>query len=97
LVNELATNAIKHAFPSGTGHIVLGAEQVGQEIVLSISDDGIGTKEKAVVGISEKRGFDYVAIFVRQLRGIPSSSGSGESGTTIKVRFSLNRREPIAA
>ena len=27
LVNELATNAIKHAFPHGTGHVTLSVEQ----------------------------------------------------------------------
>ena len=29
LVNELVTNAIKHAFPSGTGRIVLSATRAG--------------------------------------------------------------------
>src|SRR5476649_656291 len=56
LVNELATNAIKHAFPNGTGHIVLGVERVGNEIVLSVSDAGVGMEEKLSTTIPEKRG-----------------------------------------
>src|SRR6266550_6168383 len=42
LVNELATNAIKHAFPGGTGGVVLGLEQVGSEIELTVADNGVG-------------------------------------------------------
>jgi two-component sensor histidine kinase len=56
LVNEWATNAIKHAFPDGTGHIVLSANQIGDEIELIVADDGIGMKDKAVAKVLEKRG-----------------------------------------
>ena len=77
LVNELATNAIKHAFPDGTGRVVLSVEQVGDQIELTVADDGVGMKDKDSVKIPEKRGSDYVAIFVRQLGGtiVPSSLG----------------------
>src|SRR5664279_3728393 len=44
LVNELATNAIKHAFPHGTGHLMLCVEQVGDQIELVVADDGVGMK-----------------------------------------------------
>src|SRR4029077_4541197 len=40
LVNELATNAIKHAFPDGTGRVVLSVEQAGDQIELTVADDG---------------------------------------------------------
>ena len=76
LVNELATNAIKHAFPDGTGHVMLSVEQVGDQIELIVADDGVGMKDKDSAKIPEKRGSDYVAIFVRQLGGtiVPSES-----------------------
>ena len=44
LVNELATNAIKHAFPGGTGRVVLSVEQAGDEIELTVADNGVGMK-----------------------------------------------------
>jgi PAS domain S-box-containing protein len=87
LVNELATNAIKHAFPNGTGHIVLGVKKIADEVELTVTDDGVGMKTGESVKTSGKRGADYVAIFVRQLRGAYSVSTSVENGTTIKVRL----------
>jgi PAS domain S-box-containing protein len=89
LVNELATNAIKHAFPGGTGTIVLSVEQAGDQIELTVADDGVGMKENDLARISEKRGSDYVAIFVRQLGGMIVPSGSEGPGTTIRVRLPL--------
>ena len=87
LVNELATNAIKHAFPGGTGKIVLGVERVGEEIELSVADDGIGIKASAAEKSQEKRGSDYVAIFVRQLGGTVVLAPAAETGTTIRIRL----------
>ena len=88
LVNELTTNAIKHAFPGGTGRIVLSVERAGDQIELAVADDGIGMKEKDSAKTAEKRGSDYVAIFVRQLGGtiVPLILKEG-SGTTVKVRL----------
>jgi PAS domain S-box-containing protein len=87
LVNELATNAVKHAFPNGVGRVVLSVERIGDQIELIVADDGVGMKEKESAKTSEKRGSDYVAIFVRQLGGTIVSSGSGETGTIVRVRF----------
>src|SRR6195256_726511 len=89
LVNELATNAIKHAFPEGTGTIVLSVERVGDQIELTVADDGVGMKEKDSARISEKRGSDYVAIFVRQLGGTIVPSRSEGTGTVVRVRLPL--------
>jgi two-component sensor histidine kinase len=102
LVNELATNAIKHAFPDGTGHIMLCVEQVGDQIELVVSDDGIGMKEKDSVKSPEKRGSDYVAIFVRQLGGMIVPSKQEATGTIVRVRLPLllvpsGGAEPLAA
>lgn len=42
LVNEVLTNAAKHAFPGGVGQIDVDMDATGPEIVVTISDDGIG-------------------------------------------------------
>jgi PAS domain S-box-containing protein len=87
LVNELATNAIKHAFPQGAGRVVLSAKQVGGDIELVVADDGIGMQETSAAKAPEKRGADYVAIFVRQLGGSIMAPDTTRAGTTVTVRF----------
>src|ERR1700675_3855068 len=67
LVNELTTNSIKHAFPGGSGKILLSVERVGDEIELTVVDDGVGIKDTYPARNPEKHGSDYVAIFVRQI------------------------------
>lgn len=102
LVNELVTNAIKHAFPDGKGHVVLRIERVGDQIELVVADDGVGMNDKGRVNIPEKRGADYVAIFVRQLGGVVIPSVSEGKGTIVRIRFPLllvpsGGAEPLAA
>lgn len=97
LVNELATNAIKHAFPGGTGRIVLGVERVGEEIELSVSDDGIGIKESDAGKSQERRGSDYVTIFVRQLGGTVVLTPVAETGTVVRIRLPFLLVPPEAA
>jgi PAS domain S-box-containing protein len=102
LVNELTTNAIKHAFPHGSGHIRLCVEQVGDQIELVVSDDGVGMKDKDLTKSPEKRGSDYVAIFVRQLGGTIVPSKQEATGTTVRIRLPLllvppGGAEPLAA
>jgi PAS domain S-box-containing protein len=87
LVNELTTNAIKHAFPGGTGLVVLSVEQVEARIELTVADDGIGMKDQEAARNSEKRGADFVAIFVRQLGGTIAVSGSEGTGTAVTISF----------
>jgi PAS domain S-box-containing protein len=89
LVNELATNAIKHAFPEGTGRVVLSVEQAGDQIELTVADDGVGMKNVDSAKTPEKRGSDYVAIFVRQLGGTILPSVSEGTGTTVRIRLPL--------
>jgi PAS domain S-box-containing protein len=89
LVNELVTNAIKHAFPGGTGRVLLSVEKIGDQIELTVADNGVGMKDKDKAQISEKRGSDYVAIFVRQLGGTIIPAVAKESGTVVKVRLPL--------
>jgi two-component sensor histidine kinase len=46
VVNELVMNAVKYAYPDGAGpiHVELHAE--GDNLVLSITDDGVGLNAK---------------------------------------------------
>jgi len=64
---------------------------------LTVADDGVGIKDQDVPKSPEKRGADYVAIFVRQLGGSIISSGAAEGGTMIRMRFPAIRTAKMSA
>jgi two-component sensor histidine kinase len=47
IVNELVMNAVKYAYPDGAGPIHVDVVADGDNIVLSISDDGVGVNAKS--------------------------------------------------
>lgn len=88
IVNELATNAVKYAFPTGKGEIVLGFERREGEVALSVSDNGVGLSGTGI-GIANPAsglGSRFVEAFVRQLGGTLATA-SGQQGTTFTVRL----------
>jgi two-component sensor histidine kinase len=89
LVNELTTNAIKHAFPDGKGSVVLSVRRSADQIELDVADNGVGMPAKRSAKPSAKHGADYVAIFVRQLGGTLSWPEPEGTGTVVRVRFPL--------
>lgn len=86
LVNELGTNAIKHAFPDGAGTVRLGLEVIGDELELTVADDGIGF-EPVISQAPGRHGSDYVAIFVRQLGGAITVERGAGGGAMVRVRL----------
>jgi len=90
IVNELVTNALKHAFPddrAGTVLVRLAAD--GGCFVLTIADDGAGAaslKDRASSGGSGGLGRKLVRALVQQLGGTIEMT-SGELGTHCNVRF----------
>ena len=74
---------------------MLCVEQVGDQIELTVADDGVGMKDKDSAKVPEKRGSDYVAIFVRQLGGTIVPSESEGTGTTVRIRLPLLLVPPV--
>jgi len=89
LANELVTNAIKHAFPDGTGRVVLTVERTGDQIEFTVADNGVGLTDQRSTNIANTHGNDYVAIFVRQLGGTIAVLGQEETGTTVRMQLPL--------
>ncbi len=89
LVNELTTNAVKHAFPDGNGLVTLSLRRLGDEVELMVTDDGIGMTIRDTDRLSEKHGSDYVTIFVRQLHGTLVRTGAPGVGTSHRIVFPL--------
>ncbi len=78
IVNELVTNAIKHAFPrSESGTIVVTCTKQGANFVLEVRDDGQGLRA-ANFANSETLGQSLVRDLASQLRGtVRVGSGTG--------------------
>ena len=86
IVNELATNAVKHAFPGGGGRIYLSFERRDDDVLLIVRDDGIGHDQARNSGVRSGLGSRYVEAFVKQL-GATVARATGSSGTTMTVKL----------
>jgi PAS domain S-box-containing protein len=69
VINELATNSIKHAFPQGNGNIRIELKTDDDLHILIFEDDGIGLPENLDPLKSKKLGLMVVNTLVNQLNG----------------------------
>jgi two-component system, sensor histidine kinase PdtaS len=70
LINELVTNAVKYAYPDGSGEIEVSAREIDEHLHVEVSDHGAGLPEG--FDIDQPRtslGFKVVTGMVRQLQG----------------------------
>lgn len=82
LLNELVTNALKHAFPNGrSGNLNIEAERIEDgRVALSVRDDGVGLKEDFDLANSSSLGLELVQQLTAKLRGnmnIVHGNGTG--------------------
>ncbi|MBN1424070.1 PAS domain S-box protein [Candidatus Fermentibacteria bacterium] len=93
IVNELVSNALKHAFPPEVrpfGGIQVAMERVGDGVVLSVSDDGVGPPEGFTLGGEHDSGLQLVRLWAtHQLGG--SIESIGGAGLRVTVRFEAER------
>jgi two-component sensor histidine kinase len=81
IVNELVTNALKHAFPEparGTVRVRAARSGAGR-VVMSVVDNGVGME----VGRKGNLGFGIVRSLVRQIGGKMVAEGVGGVSTTV--------------
>jgi two-component sensor histidine kinase len=70
ILNELISNALKHAFPEGrAGRIEVRGRRSNGSVVLEVRDNGIGVGPAAGSEQSHTLGLNIVRILTRQLRG----------------------------
>jgi two-component sensor histidine kinase len=70
LINELVTNAVKYAYPEGSGEIEVSAREIDGHLHVEVSDHGAGLPEG--FDIDQPRtslGFKVITGMVRQLQG----------------------------
>jgi len=92
IVNELVTNAFKHAFPSrSSGRIVISAERAeDQSLQIEVSDDGIGLPNHPDWENSKTLGFQLIPMLTEQLDGTLRLMAG--PGTHVRVNF-MNPRD----
>jgi two-component sensor histidine kinase len=92
IVNELVMNAVKYAYPDGPGPIHVDLKTEGDELVLSIADDGVGLAAKSDPR-STGMGQRIVSAMAAKLEASVERDPA-HSGTRIVVRFA--RISPVA-
>jgi two-component sensor histidine kinase len=85
IVNELVTNALKHAFPSDRGGIVdVTLARVGETIRIVVSDDGVGCPPSSNDGLGSR----LVRLMVSQLNG-SLERAAGDPGCQVTVQMAV--------
>jgi two-component sensor histidine kinase/HAMP domain-containing protein len=92
VLNELCTNALKHAFRDRpTGRLVIELQSSDHEVTVLIQDDGVGIGEDVCRGERRGLGLKIVETLVqRDLRG--RLQLVNEAGTTVRLTFPRPRR-----
>jgi two-component sensor histidine kinase/CheY-like chemotaxis protein len=91
MVNELVMNAVKYAYPDGAGPIHVDLHAEGEDLVLSIADDGVGVNAK-IDPRSTGMGQRIVTAMASKL-GASVERDPSHPGTRIVLRF---LRKPAA-
>jgi two-component sensor histidine kinase/CheY-like chemotaxis protein len=86
ILNELISNALKHAFPGGRrGTIRIEAHSQDGRVELAVIDDGVGVPEDLASRKSKSLGLQIVEILAHQLRG--TWELKREAGTIFRLSF----------
>jgi two-component sensor histidine kinase/CheY-like chemotaxis protein len=86
ILNELISNAFKHAFPGGrSGSLAIEGKSDGDRFVLSVRDDGAGMPETVR---PKSLGLEIVRILTRQLKG--SFEIERGQGTAFRISIPQN-------
>jgi two-component sensor histidine kinase len=91
LINELVTNAVKHAYPDGFGEIHVSGEQRGEDLHVEVSDQGIGLpKDFDIDQPRASLGFKVIKSLLGQLDGRITVSSNEPKGAAIQLDVPLN-------
>ena len=90
IITELVSNAYLHAFPDGSGGILVTLRLTSDRVVLTVSDNGIGFKETETT----RRGIGLVKRLVKQLDG--GLSHESDSGSKWTVVVAMAEGSPMA-
>ena len=92
IINELVTNALKYAFPTGgqSGQIEVVFKAVGNhQLCLTVRDDGVGLPSELELEQATTLGLILVTTLVKQLNG--TLEIKREAGTEIMITFAESK------
>jgi len=86
ILNELVSNALKHAFPEGRGgEVNISMTKAGDRFVFKVQDNGIGFPKAVDFQNTQTLGLELVRILVEQIHGTIDLRVDG--GTTFTITF----------
>jgi len=93
ILNELVSNALKHAFPNGrNGEVTLELHRIlGDGYVLRVKDDGVGFPEGLDFRRTETLGMQIIVTLVNQIDG--RLDLNRQSGTSFTIEFNELERK----
>ena len=92
ILNELLTNAFKHAFPGNqNGEIIVEFYKNNNRFVLSVGDNGVGLPARLDFREAESMGLRLINILTRQLKGEINLDQS--KGTLFKITFNAKEEK----
>ena len=91
IIQEFLNNILKH---SKAEKAIINLEEVNGELVLKISDDGIGF-DKVKIKNKEGLGLNQIEARIQMMKGAFDVCSSVNNGTVIKVRLPILEKEPI--
>jgi len=90
IINELITNAIKHAFPyNKQGAISLSLKRANNEVFLELKDNGVGFADDVDFKNSHSLGLQLVNTLIEQLEGKLEFETGKEKGTRVLITFKM--------
>ena len=88
IVNELISNSLKHAFPNAAeGNIYINLRQYTEEIMLQVSDDGIGQSSLARQHQKVSFGTTLINLLSKKLHGRVRALAADSYGTEVRFPY----------
>jgi PAS domain S-box-containing protein len=94
VVNELMTNALRHAFPEGkSGTVTLNALRDGEDVVVRVGDNGVGTARPSKNG---GLGSKIIGALTGQIGVRLETESRPGVGTTVTMKLTHKPEQPLA-
>lgn len=86
MLNEMISNALKHAFPNGKrGQISVYFQEKAKAYLLEVCDTGVGVPQQVMAGERSGFGYQLIQTFCKKLKG--QIEIQNQLGTRIQFRF----------